>query len=283
MSKKQDAIEENVVIQPENNKDLDVCGVVMPISSIEDCNEAHWANVYEIIKEAVYEAGYEANIVSFSDDVGVIQKKIVQNLYDNPIVVVDISAKNPNVMFELGLRLAFDKPTIIIKDDKTGYPFDTSIIEHITYPRDLRYQSINLFKEKLTKKITATVKASKEGNYTTFLKHFGTFQVAQLDTIDVSGAQFLMEQLKEIKQEIVRMKEPTKPKTVFIGEEVIEEMAKRIVNSCINSDKINKNTSFSELEKELTKTSKEMFGILPDIQSKKILASAIDQAITKMN
>jgi hypothetical protein len=34
-------------------------------------------------------------------------------------------------MFELGMRLAFDKPTVIIKDDKTDYMFDTGIIEHV--------------------------------------------------------------------------------------------------------------------------------------------------------
>jgi len=32
-------------------------------------------------------------------------------------------------MFELGLRLAFDKPAIIVKDDNTSYSFDTAPIE----------------------------------------------------------------------------------------------------------------------------------------------------------
>jgi hypothetical protein len=53
-----------------------------------------------------------------------------------------VSGKNPNVMFELGIRLAFDKATIIIKDDKTDYSFDTSVIQHIPYPRDLRHNQI---------------------------------------------------------------------------------------------------------------------------------------------
>lgn len=74
-------------------------------------------------------------------------------MYENPIVVCDVSGKNPNVMFELGIRLAFDKPTIIIKDDKTSYSFDTSPIEHLEYPRDLRYNRIEDFKSKLTDKI----------------------------------------------------------------------------------------------------------------------------------
>ena len=105
-----------------------VCGIVMPISSIDGCNEAHWSDVHEILTEAIEDAGFEANLVSNADDVGIIQKRIIQNLYENPIVVCDVSGKNPNVMFELGLRLAFDKPTIIVKDDRTSYSFDTASI-----------------------------------------------------------------------------------------------------------------------------------------------------------
>lgn len=78
-----------------------VCGVVMPISTIDGCDEGHWQHVLEIIQESINTTEFEPNLVSSSDDIGVIQKRIVQNLYENPIVVCDISAKNPNVMFEL--------------------------------------------------------------------------------------------------------------------------------------------------------------------------------------
>jgi hypothetical protein len=62
-------------------------------------------------------------------------------------VIGDVSCKNPNVMFELGMRLAFDKPTIIIKDDQTSYSFDISPIQNLEYPRDLRFNKIIDFKE----------------------------------------------------------------------------------------------------------------------------------------
>jgi hypothetical protein len=81
-------------------------------------------------------------MVSDSDDSGVIHKRIIENLYNNPIVVCDVSGKNPNVMFELGIRLAFDKSTIIVKDHATDYSFDTSPIEHVGYPRDLRFSTV---------------------------------------------------------------------------------------------------------------------------------------------
>lgn len=181
------------------------CGLVMPISSIDGCNEQHWSDVKEILTEAVEAAGFTANLVSYADDVGIIQKRIIQNLYENPIVVCDVSGKNPNVMFELGLRLAFDKPTIIVKDDKTSYSFDTSPIEHLEYPRDLRFTKIVEFKKSLQEKIQATLKKSQEDpNYTTFLKHFGTFTVAKLDTKEVSKEDFIIEELKDLKKVVQR-------------------------------------------------------------------------------
>lgn len=178
------------------------CGIVMPISPIDGCDENHWANVREILGDAIRDAGYEPNLVSAADEIGVIQKRIVQNLYENPIVVCDVSGKNPNVMLELGMRLAFDKPVIIVKDDKTTYSFDTAPIEHLGYPRDLRYQTIVDFKDSLSNKITNTVAASQNGGHTTFLGHFGQFKVAKIDTQEVTPDKFILSQLQDIRDEI---------------------------------------------------------------------------------
>ena len=172
------------------------CGVIMPISAIDGCTEQHWSDVREIVEDAIDQTGFEPCLVSDADEVGIIQKRIIQNVYDDPIVVCDVSGKNPNVMFELGMRLAFDKPTIIIKDDKTAYSFDTAPIEHIEYPRDLRFAQIVEFQDLLADKIKATHnKAQTDKSYTTFLKHFGSFSVAKLETRAVDRDDFLLEEL----------------------------------------------------------------------------------------
>ncbi|WP_336931622.1 hypothetical protein [Acinetobacter bereziniae] len=183
-----------------------ICGIVMPISPIDGCDEGHWNDVYEILKEAISLAEFEGNLVSYADDVGIIQKRIIQNLYDNPIVVCDVSGKNPNVMFELGMRLAFDKPTIIIKDDRTTYSFDTSPIEHLEYPRDLRFSKIVEFKEKLAHKIKIISQKSVEtAAYSPFLQHFGEFKVAKIDQKEVSGQEYIIDELKSLKLSLARM------------------------------------------------------------------------------
>jgi hypothetical protein len=183
------------------------CGIVMPISAIDDCSEQHWSDVREIITEAIEGCGFSAALVSEADDVGIIQKRIVQNLYQNPIVVCDVSCKNPNVMFELGMRLAFDKPTVIVKDNVTNYSFDTSVIEHLVYPRTLRFGNIVDFKRKLSEKIKGTYERSTgDAQYTTFLKHFGQFSVASLETKEVSSDQYIIEQLAELRQLILTVR-----------------------------------------------------------------------------
>ncbi len=179
------------------------CGIVMPISAADGCTEQHWLDVRSILFETVESAGFNPFLVSDADDVGIIQKRIIQNLYQNPIVICDVSGKNPNVMFELGMRLAFDKPTIIVKDDITAYSFDTAPIEHLTYPRDLRFNTIIKFRDELKNKIIATYESSNRNpNYTTFLKNFGTFTVPILETTEVSKEDYIVSEISELRRQM---------------------------------------------------------------------------------
>lgn len=178
------------------------CGIIMPISSIDNCSETHWKEVKGIITDAVEAAGFDAQLVSEANDSGIIQKRIVQNLYKNDIVICDVSCKNPNVMFELGMRLAFDKPTIIVMDNMTKYSFDTAPIEHLGYPRDLSYYQILDFKKTLTEKIKGTVDAAKQPDYTTFLKNFGEFQVATIENKKGSLDEVVLSRLDDMTRQI---------------------------------------------------------------------------------
>lgn len=137
-----------------------VCGIVRPIADMGDYPSAHWAEVHAILADAAASAGYRARLVSESDAVSVILSEIVTNLYDDPIVVCDVSGRNANVMFELGMRLAFEKPTVIVTDDATPFTFDISPVKHLVYPRSLRFAAIVDFKEKLAAALAATIGAA---------------------------------------------------------------------------------------------------------------------------
>ena len=177
----------------------------MPIAAFDGYTEAHWGEVRQIITESVAKKRFQARLVSNADAVSVIHKTIIQNLYDDPIVVVDVSGRNPNVMFELGIRLAFDKPTVIIKDDKTPFSFDTGGIEHLEYPRDLRFTQIVSFKEQLGVKVAATYAAASNPEYTTFLKHFKKIKVAQIESTTGTKEDLILAQLSELTTAVLNM------------------------------------------------------------------------------
>lgn len=179
------------------------CGIIMPIAQHSDYPQDHWKDVLNILIEAINETEFEPSLVSDDPAIGLIHDRIVTNLYTNEIVICDVSSKNPNVMFELGLRLAFDKPTIIIKDELTGFSFATGIIEHIPYPSSLRFSQIVHFKAELIKRIKATYETSKsDTNYSPFLKSFGKRIVpAKIDGQEISESKYIIESLNGLQQE----------------------------------------------------------------------------------
>lgn len=161
------------------------CGLVMPISEIAGYSATHWSEVKNIVVssvEEIEEFTFKVELVSEGEAVGVIHKRIIENLYASDIVVCDVSGRNANVMFELGMRLAFDKPTVIIKDELTDFVFDTSVIEHLPYPSSLRYADVLVFRDHLKEKVTGTYRMSLQNPaHSTFLKSFGNFRTPTLE------------------------------------------------------------------------------------------------------
>ncbi|WP_210150936.1 hypothetical protein [Chryseobacterium scophthalmum] len=180
------------------------CGIIMPIAPHPDYPKDHWKEVLKILAEAVNETDFEPRLVSDDVAIGLIHERIVNNIYNDEIVICDVSSKNPNVMFELGLRLAFDKPTIIIKDENTGYSFDTGVIEHINYPSSLRFNKIVEFKVELINKINATYKKSiDEKNFSPFLKSFGkTIVPAKIHQTEIPESEYIRSKLEDLTTEI---------------------------------------------------------------------------------
>ncbi|MDI9870023.1 hypothetical protein [Flectobacillus roseus] len=181
-----------------------MCGVIMPIANTAGYELGHWKDVLNIIEDALKESEFEAKLVSERIDIGLIHEQIVTNIYENEIVICDVSSKNPNVMFELGMRLAFDKPTIIIKDELTNYSFDIGGILHLEYPSSLRHNKIENFKHDLRRHVEATYKRSKtENEYSPFLKSFGRNIIAKsITNSEISESQFIIDKLNKIEQKL---------------------------------------------------------------------------------
>lgn len=183
------------------------CGYVMPISDTINYRNGHWSEIKNLLDGVLSDAGItEADVVSSGIKISTIHKRIVENLYNKDIIICDVSSNNPNVLFELGMRIAFDKPVVIIKDDETNFCFDFSNIEHIEYPKDLRYFVIEEFKRELKEKIMATVKAYKENpSESPILQSFGDFRRTEIDIAPLTQEEELALNLKEIKESLYRI------------------------------------------------------------------------------
>lgn len=120
-----------------------ICFVIMPISDIPEYEKGHFNDVYDyIIKPAVTKAGFKplrADEVKKSD---IIIIDILKKIYNSSMCICDLSSRNPNVLYELGLRQAFNLPVTIIKDSKTPRIFDIQGYRDIVYDENLRYNNV---------------------------------------------------------------------------------------------------------------------------------------------
>lgn len=143
------------------------CFVIMPISDQGDYPKGHFDKVYQqIFKPAIESAGYEAYRVDENKICDSIMKKIFDAIYNCPMAICDLSNKNPNVLYELGLRQAYDKPVVLLQDDKTDKIFDISGINTVYYKSDRLYENILDARERLKEAIIST----KNGQENTVIK-----------------------------------------------------------------------------------------------------------------
>jgi hypothetical protein len=81
----------------------------------------------EVLKNLVTPAGVGAGFkveTARRDGSDIIQSTIVNELLQADLVIVDLTEHNPNVLFELGLRIAFEKPIALIRAAGTAPIFD---------------------------------------------------------------------------------------------------------------------------------------------------------------
>lgn len=133
------------------------CFTIMPISTQPDYEDGHFQFVYEdIIRRAVESAGMKPFRADETQNTNLIQLDILRSVIESPIAICDMSAKNPNVFYELGLRQAFDLPTVLIIDDRTAAPFDISSLRFVTYDSAMGYRGVESAVKQLSEALIDT-------------------------------------------------------------------------------------------------------------------------------
>lgn len=159
--------EEEHMSEESMNNEKEKCFVIMPISDQGDYPKGHFEKVYEqIFVPAIEATGYDAFRVDEDNMCTPIVEKIFKAIQECPMALCDLSNRNPNVLYELGIRQAYDKPVVLVKDEKTERIFDVSGINTISY------MSTRLYEEVLDarKRISDAIISMKEGKQNSIIK-----------------------------------------------------------------------------------------------------------------
>lgn len=121
----------------------------------------------EVLKHLITPAAVKANFNARTTKKAgseVIQSTIVNDLDSADLVIVDLTEHNPNVLFELGMRIAFNKPVCLIRAKGTAAIFD---IDHMLrvydYNPSLWSSTLEIDVPALTEHISETWK-NKDGD-----------------------------------------------------------------------------------------------------------------------
>ncbi|WP_157239629.1 hypothetical protein [Catenuloplanes japonicus] len=165
----------------------------------------HFAHVLEyLIAPALLEAGYQAVPPAASGST-VIQAEIVKNLENADLVLCDLSTLNPNVMLELGMRIALDRPICLIRDNLTlTLPFDTSIINTYRYESSLNLWDMRKEREALAAHILAT-RNSNPDNRNPLWRVFGLTQRAESPVQQVEETDPLQAQVELLSKQMATL------------------------------------------------------------------------------
>lgn len=113
------------VATPDGEADAPVCFVIMPFAERDDRHDTGFFEevLKQVLTPAAKNAGFRVQTARRQGS-DVIQSTIVNDLLQADLVLADLTEHNPNVLFELGMRMHEDKPVALVRARGTGPIFD---------------------------------------------------------------------------------------------------------------------------------------------------------------
>lgn len=115
------------------------CFVIMPMGKEGTIEHENNMLVYKnLIEPCVLESGYDIECYhsGLITETGDISKQIINSLENDDIVIADLRRNNPNVIYELCIRHAFGKRSILICSNHSENFFHTSKYRALQYKLD---------------------------------------------------------------------------------------------------------------------------------------------------
>lgn len=217
------------------------CFVIMPFSDPGGYKPGHFRRVFEdIFKPACEKAGFTA--VRADDDAAtnMIHLEVLRRLLDSPLVLCDLSTRNPNVLFELGLRQAFDKPVVLVQEVGTPPIFDVTLLRYIDYHPELLYREVLEDQNKIAETIKQTMAdADKQEGVNSLVRLLGLTRPASPEAVEEAkqdpALQIMLAELQELRLEIKGALLPRSrvPEAVAVNPKRTEDVRSRTTNELI--------------------------------------------------
>ena len=112
-----------------------------------------YASQYSVIRGLVTSLGFKCNKGDDSNLSSNILAHITEQIAKSRLVIANISGRNPNVFYELGLAHALGKPVIIVSESLSDIPFDINSSRILAFDdeKDLEVKLRNWFVHTLAK------------------------------------------------------------------------------------------------------------------------------------
>jgi len=114
------------------------CFVIMPVSGTKSCTQDEWTGIFEhMIKPAVTGSKLSYDCERAKPLTGAFVRDILEGLNRSDVVIADLTDRNPNVCYELGIRHTLKRRTILIAQNIDDVPSDLRSYWVVTYGKDL--------------------------------------------------------------------------------------------------------------------------------------------------
>lgn len=145
-------------------KQPDECFVIMPISDPDNYEDGHFQHVYDdSVSKACTQAGFKPIRADEVLETNLIHLDVLKRIIGTPMAICDLSNRNPNVLFELGLRQAFDKPVVLIQEKGTPAIFDIAPLRYTEYRKERVYHEVLEDQNNISAALSATAEATSKG------------------------------------------------------------------------------------------------------------------------
>lgn len=143
-------------------KEKKICFVIAPIGEPDTDIRKRSDQVFKhIISPAIEPMGYKPVRANHISEPGIITTQVIQHVVESPLVLADLTGRNPNVFYELAIRHGIKKPLIQLIKKGEQIPFDVAGTRTIQFDiHDL--DSVEKTKQELIKQINSIEEGKTE-------------------------------------------------------------------------------------------------------------------------